>query len=88
MADIVGRERNGGQALAAYQMTQDCGAIIGPVLAGVLVDTGSYSLAFAATGAISLLAVFPWLRARETLVRTGEDDPVIEELHLKADPAG
>ena len=88
LADVVGRERNGGQALAAYQMAQDCGAIIGPVLAGVLVDTGSYSLAFAATGAISLLAVIPWLRARETLVRAGEDDPVIEELHLKTDPAG
>ena len=36
------------------------------VLAGVLVDRGSFGLAFAVTGVITLLAVIPWLRARET----------------------
>lgn len=69
LADIVGRERNGGQALAAFQMAQDSGAILGPVIAGLLVDYGSYGLAFGVTGAISLAAIVPWLRARETLVR-------------------
>ena len=34
LADVVGRERNGGPALAAFQMSADTGAIIGPVLAG------------------------------------------------------
>ena len=66
LADVVGRERNGGPALAAFQMSSDTGAIIGPVIAGLLVDRGSFGLAFAATGAITLLAVLPWLRARET----------------------
>jgi MFS family permease len=66
LSDVVGRERNGGPALAAFQMAQDGGAIIGPILAGVLVDHGSYGLAFGVTGAITLLAVVPWLRARET----------------------
>ena len=66
LADVVGRERNGGPALAAFQMAQDTGAIIGPVLAGVLVDHAGFGLAFGVTGAITLLAVLPWLRARET----------------------
>ena len=69
VADIVGRERNGGPALAAYQMLSDAGAIIGPVLAGVLVDHGSYGLAFGASGVLTVLAALPWLRARETLAR-------------------
>jgi MFS family permease len=66
LSDVVGRERNGGPALAAFQMAQDGGAIVGPILAGVLVDHGSYGLAFGVTGAITLLAALPWLRARET----------------------
>lgn len=69
MADVVGRERNGGPALAAFQMSSDAGAILGPIVAGVLIDAGSYVLAFALTGAVCLLAVLPWLRARETLPR-------------------
>jgi MFS family permease len=66
LADVVGRERNGGPALAAFQMSQDAGAIVGPILAGLLVDRGSYGLAFAVTGAVTLLAALPWLTARET----------------------
>lgn len=69
VADVIGRERSGGPALAAFSMAQDAGAIVGPVLAGVLVDQGSFPLAFAVTGAVTLLAALPWLRARETLVR-------------------
>lgn len=67
LADVVGHNRNGGPALAAFQMSQDFGSIVGPLLAGLLVDHGSYSLAFAVTGAITLLAAVPWLRARETI---------------------
>lgn len=71
VADVVGRERNGGPALAAFQMAGDSGTIVGPILAGVLIDAGSFHLAFGATGAIVLLAVLPWLRARETRVVPG-----------------
>jgi MFS family permease len=66
LADVVGRERNGGPALAAFQMSQDLGSIVGPMIAGLLVDRGSYPLAFGVTGAITLLAAIPWIRARET----------------------
>ena len=66
IADIVRHDRNGGPAIAAVQMSSDLGSIVGPIIAGVLVDEGSYGLAFAVTGLIGLLAVIPWLRARET----------------------
>lgn len=66
IADIVRQDRNGGPAIAAVQMSSDLGSIVGPIIAGVLVDEGSYGLAFAVTGLIGLLAVIPWLRARET----------------------
>lgn len=66
LADVVGNDRNGGRALATVQMAADLGSITGPILAGMLVDRGSFALAFGVTGAITLLAVLPWLRARET----------------------
>lgn len=69
LADIIGRDRNGGPALAAVQMASDSGAIIGPVVAGVLVDHGSFGLAFGVTGVITVVAAAPWLRTRETLHR-------------------
>jgi len=68
VADVVGRERSGGPALATFSMAQDAGAISGPIVAGLLVDHGSYPLAFLVTGAVMVLAAGPWLRARETLV--------------------
>lgn len=73
IADIVGSERNGGKVFAGFQMAQDAGAIGGPVLAGALVDLAGYDLAFAVSGALTLLAGLAWLRGRETLhsVRSG-----------------
>ncbi len=75
VADVVGRDRNGGPALAAFQMAADTGSIIGPIIAGILIDLGDYHLAFGLTGAITLLAVLPWLRARET--RPGGPSPTV-----------
>ncbi|MFZ0530572.1 MAG: MFS transporter [Propionicimonas sp.] len=75
LADVVGRERNGGPALAAFQMSQDLGSIIGPIIAGLLVDQGSYPLAFGVTGTITLLAAIPWLHARETHSRRPHPEP-------------
>lgn len=66
VADVVGSERSAGEAVAAFQMVQDAGTIVGPVLAGVLVDHVGYATAFALSGVITLLAVVPWLRAPET----------------------
>lgn len=74
LADIVGTDRNGGRVLSAFQMAQDAGAILGPVLAGWLADRAGYPAAFALTGVISAVACLPWLLARETLVRPVDRD--------------
>lgn len=37
-------------------MAADTGAIVGPILAGVLIDRGSYALAFAVTRLVTLAA--------------------------------
>lgn len=67
VADVVGNERSGGKVLAGFQMAQDAGAILGPVLAGAIADKFGYGLAFAVSGAITLLACGGWFFARETL---------------------
>jgi MFS family permease len=70
VADVIGNQRNGGKVLAGFQMATDTGTILGPVLAGALADRLSYGWAFAATGAVTLVAALVWLLfGRETLVR-------------------
>ncbi|MEH0109130.1 MFS transporter [Tersicoccus sp. MR15.9] len=73
VADVIGPERGAGRVLAVFQMASDTGTIIGPLLAGLMVDTLSYGWAFAVTGAVCLVAMVPWLLARETLPATTKD---------------
>lgn len=63
LADVIGQQRSGGPALAAFSMVQDAGTIAGPIIAGLLVDVGSFSVAFVVTGAVTLAAALPWLAA-------------------------
>ncbi|WP_131103358.1 MFS transporter [Ornithinimicrobium sufpigmenti] len=67
VADIIGHERSGGRVLSTFQMAQDVGAIVGPILVGVVADTLGFGAAFATTGVVCLLATLPWLRAPEPL---------------------
>ncbi|HEX9225095.1 MAG TPA: MFS transporter, partial [Arthrobacter sp.] len=69
MADVIGNERSGGRVLAIFQMTADSGAIIGPVLAGLLADRLGYGWAFGVTGGVLVAAAAGWLLARETFHR-------------------
>ena len=66
LADIVGSERSGSKVLAAFQMAQDSGAILGPILIGLVADRVGYGWAFAVTGLVALAAMLPWFRAEET----------------------
>ncbi|WP_158846738.1 MFS transporter [Saccharothrix deserti] len=81
VADVIGAKAKGGPVLAAFQMVTDCGAIIGPLLAGVLVDQFSYQAAFTLTGAMAVVALVFWLFAPETLPRA-------EETHVASEVAG
>lgn len=67
VADLVGSQRSGGSVLAAFQMAQDSGAILGPILIGLVADAFGFGWAFAITGLVSLVAIGPWLAAAETL---------------------
>lgn len=70
VADVIGPRGRGGPVLAGFQMVADLGAIIGPVLAGLVVEAASFGVAFGLSGAVALLALLAWLRAPETLTRT------------------
>jgi MFS family permease len=67
VADVIGADRSGGSVLAAFQMAQDSGAIVGPILIGVVADQAGFGWALAGTALVSLLALLPWLTAEETL---------------------
>ncbi|QWC84002.1 MFS transporter [Nocardioidaceae bacterium] len=73
VADVIGNERSGGTVLSTFQMSQDAGAILGPILVGLVVDAAGYGWGFSTVAIISALAVLPWLAAPETLHREPED---------------
>lgn len=64
VADVVtaGGRSGGGRALAGFQMVGDVGAIVGPVLAGLLADLGGYSTAFVSTAVIAAASLLYWQR--------------------------
>jgi len=63
------RDVDGGTALAGFQMVGDLGAIVGPVLTGVIVEMGGYPAAFATTAAIAAVSFGYWFVTPETLLR-------------------
>ncbi len=69
VGDIMGGRR-GGIVVATFQMMSDVGAIVGPLLAGYLVDSFDFDWAFAAGAALTLAAVTFVVRMPETLNRT------------------
>lgn len=50
VGDVVGSR--GGTVVAVSQMASDLGAIVGPLVAGLLAQSGSYTLAFAVTAGV------------------------------------
>ncbi|MPY78024.1 MAG: MFS transporter [Actinophytocola sp.] len=73
VADVVGSRGRGGPVLATFQMAADVGAILGPLAAGALAQDISFGLAFAVTGALSVIAALVWVPARETLSAVSEE---------------
>jgi MFS family permease len=71
VADVIGGRGGGGPVLAGFQMTADLGAILGPVLAGLVVEASSFAVAFGLTGLVAVLAFVAWLCAPETLPSPG-----------------
>ena len=75
VTDVIaadGRDARGGTALAGFQMVGDVGAIIGPVLAAMIVEGSGYAAAFATTAVTAVVSFLYWLRVPETLSRSDE----------------
>jgi MFS family permease len=64
IGDILGQR--GGTMVASFQMAGDIGAVTGPVVAGFLVDTASYTAAFTVAAAVLVLAAVLGVLAPET----------------------
>ena len=69
VADVIGSTARGGPVLAVFQMVADVGSVVGPLVAGLLVQHFSYATAFTVTGALLLVAALCWVAVPETLVR-------------------
>ncbi|MGP9723729.1 MFS transporter [Corynebacterium sp. AOP40-9SA-29] len=59
LADIVGTKR-GGSTVAGYSMFQDLGGVLGPLIAGVVVDVAGSGWAFGLSGLLLLVAAIGW----------------------------
>lgn len=74
VGDILGGRR-GGIVVATFQMMSDVGAVIGPLVAGLLIDSFDFDWAFAAGAALSVVAVILVVAMPETLHRTQRTTP-------------
>lgn len=72
IADIIGSERSGGKVISTTQMVTDIGSIVGPLAAGLIVDSLGYQVAFLTTGAMLVLGALPWIGVPDTISRTRE----------------
>jgi MFS family permease len=61
--------RRGGIVVATFQMMSDLGAVVGPLIAGLLVDAYDFDWAFAAGAALAVVPIILILRMPETLRR-------------------
>lgn len=68
VGDIMGG-RQGGSVVATFQMVSDIGAVIGPLLGGLLLDLYGFEWAFAFGAAVSALALIFVVFMPETLRR-------------------
>jgi MFS family permease len=69
VGDIMGGRR-GGIVVATFQMMSDLGAILGPLLAGLIIDAADFDWAFGLGVVLCLLAVGFVVRMPETLRRS------------------
>jgi MFS family permease len=60
VGDVAGRRS--GTVVAVFNMASDLGSVVGPVLAGWLVDQGSYAAAFGLGAGVTVLAGLLGLR--------------------------
>ncbi|NIH52749.1 MFS family permease [Lysinibacter cavernae] len=70
VADVIGQKARGGQVLSTFQMSADLGAVLGPLLIGLVADAFGFGPAFAVTGMLLLVAAVWWTFTGDTRERT------------------
>lgn len=65
LADVIGNQRSGGAVTAFYSMIFDLGAIVGPLVAGVVADQWGFEWTFAMGAALVFFAAMWWGFTRE-----------------------
>lgn len=65
----VSKGHHGGSVVALFQMMSDVGAILGPLVAGLLLDRSGFHIAFGAGVIVTILALLLAVRMPETLKR-------------------
>lgn len=67
VADVVSRREGpaDGSAVAGFQAVGDVGAVVGPVVTGVVAESAGYPAGFALTATIAGLPGVAWLPSRE-----------------------
>ncbi|MEZ5118537.1 MAG: MFS transporter [Candidatus Nanopelagicales bacterium] len=74
----VARGHHGGSVVAGFQMMSDVGSIIGPLVAGLLLDQSGFPVAFSAGVVVTLLALGLAVRMPETL-EAKEQEPAPQQ---------
>src|SRR5690606_16599888 len=72
LADVLA-QRPGGSVVAAYSMVSDLGGVLGPLLAGAVLDIAGFGWAFALTAALLALACIAWLLVPDSRRIGGSD---------------
>jgi MFS family permease len=69
LADIVGSRARGGQVLSTFQMVADLGAVLGPLVIGMVAESVGFTTAFAVSGVLLIAASGFWMASPDTRVR-------------------
>lgn len=61
VADVLGKRARGGQVLSTYQMSTDLGAVLGPILAGLVIDAFGFGWGLSVGAVVLILAAVYWM---------------------------
>ncbi|MEU1981956.1 MFS transporter [Nocardia sp. NPDC019395] len=69
VGDIIGSRARGGTMLAGFQMSQDLGTVLGPIVVGAIAQRLSYGAGLAVTGSLLAVAALAWFIVPEPMQR-------------------
>lgn len=77
IADVLGKKARGGQVLATYQMSTDLGAVLGPIVAGLIIDVFGFDWGLSAGAVVLLLAAVVWMFTPDSKRLQAQTRPIV-----------